>query len=136
MPAFARMARNEIDAIDIGALVALPIFAGMELGVWSFAIDVFGGYNFSQPLVSAGGSSLSVALVLTLASIAWIVGTNELDGSDYEDWEWYSVVGAFAVTPAYSLIPFFGNLVDSSDIIALFVWLMVAIVAVWISYSE
>jgi hypothetical protein len=130
------MAQNEIDMIDVAALVGLPIFAGMELGVWSFSLNVFGGFDFSQSLVSAGGSSISFALVLTILSIGWIVGTNEIDGSDYEDLEYYGIVGSLAITPAYALIPFFQNIVDSSDVIALLVWMFVAIVAVWISYTE
>jgi len=130
------MAQNEVDVIDVAALVLLPITAGMELGVWTFSINVFGGFDFSQPLVQAGGSSLSFALVLTLAAIGWIVATNEIDGSDYEDYETWLIGGSLAVVPAYSLIPFVGSIVDSSDIIALVVWMFVAIAAVWISYID
>lgn len=130
------MARNEVDLYDVAALVLLPIVAGMELNVWTFALDVFGGYDFSQPLFSASGFSVSIALVLTLASVAWVVVSNELDGSDYEDWEWYGIVGAFAIVPAYSLVPAVQTLVDSSDIVAVAMWLAVAIVTVYISYTE
>jgi len=130
------MAQNEIDVIDVAALVGLPIFAGMELGVWSFSLDVFGGFDFSQTLVSSGGAAISFALVLTVLCIGWIVGTNEIDGSSYEQYEYWGIVGSLAITPAYALIPFFGSIVDSSDIIALVVWMFVAIVAVWISYVE
>ena len=130
------MAQNEVDLIDVGALVLLPVAAGMVLGVWEFSIQVFGGFDFSQPIWSSGQSSVSIALLLTVGSIAWIVTTNEIDGSDYEDYEFGMIVGGFALTPMYSLIPLIKDLVDSSDLFALVAWLAVAIVSVYISYVE
>lgn len=130
------MARNEIDPIDVGALVLWPIAAGMVLGVWTFGLSIFGGYDFTKSLLSAAGVSISVAFVAAMGSLAWIVVTNELDGSDYEEWEWYSILGSFAIVPAYVLIPAVQTLVDSSDVIKVFVWLAIAIVAVYLSYTE
>ncbi|AUX10686.1 hypothetical protein AArcSl_3079 [Halalkaliarchaeum desulfuricum] len=122
--------------MDIVALMLLPVFAGMVLGVWSFSIDVFGGYNFAEPLWTVGGSEISIALLASVGAIAWIVGTNELDGSNYEQYEYGMIVFALLVTPAYEFIPAFGDLLASNDILAFFAWFLVAGVATWLAYTE
>jgi hypothetical protein len=130
------MARNEIDVIDIGALILFPVAAGIVLGVWQFGLDVFGGYDFGQALMSVAGVSISPALIATLASIAWIVATNEIDGSDYEDWEYGAIVFSFIVTPMYVAVPSVATLVDSYDVVAMVVWLGIAASAIYVSYTE
>lgn len=130
------MADNEVDLIDVGALVLFPIAAGMVLGVWSFSLTLFGGFDFSQALWTFSGLEISPALIAAVASIAWIVATNELDGSDYEQWEYGLIVSSFAVTPAYALIPAVETFVSQWDVAALALWLATAITAVYLSYTE
>jgi hypothetical protein len=130
------MARNEIDPIDIAALVLVPIAGAMSLGVWSLEVDVFGGYNLSEPLWQSNGATITIPLVVTVLGIAWIVGTNELDDSDYEEYEYLAILGALAVVPLYELVPAVQALVDSSDVLKLVVALALAAATVMISYVE
>ena len=130
------MAQNQVDLIDVGALVGLPIFAGFVLGVWSLSINVFGGFDFAQSLYEIGGASISPALILTVACVGWIVATNELDGSSYDDYEKGGIAFALGVVPVYAFVPAFQTLVESSDVVRLVVWLAVAAVATYISYTE
>ena len=130
------MARNEVDLIDVAALVALPIFSGMVLGIWTLSINVFGSYDFSAPIWESGGTAISAALLISVAAIAWILFTNELDGSNYENYEYGGMLFALGITPAYEFIPALGNLVSSNDAIALVVWVAVAVVSTWLAYTE
>lgn len=130
------MARNEIDVIDIGPLVILPIAAGMVLGVWSFGVDVFGGFDFASPLATIGGANISPAFLLAVGSVAVILATNELDGSNYENYEYGAILFALAVVPAYEFIPAIGDLAASHDAIAFGLWLAVAAVATALAYVE
>lgn len=130
------MAQNQVDLIDVGALVGLPIFAGFVLGVWSLSIDVFGGFDFAQSLYEVGGATISPALLLTVACVGWIVATNELDGSDYDKYEQGGIAFAFAVVPLYVFVPALQSVLNSSDVARLAVWLSVAGVATYISYRE
>jgi hypothetical protein len=130
------MAYQEIDIEDIAALVALPTFAGIELGVFTFAVDVFGGYSFGDPLFSVAGLGITVSLLATVASLAWIYATNELDGSQYTDEEKYAMGAAILIVPMYAAVPAFRSLINSSDVIALLAWLGIATFAVYVSYIE
>jgi len=130
------MAKNQVDLIDVAALVGLPIFAGFVLGVWSLSIDVFGGFDLAKSLWTVGGASISPALIGTVASVGWIVATNELDGSDYEQYELGGIAFALAFIPFYTFVPALQSVVNSSDVVRLIVWLAIAGVATYISYRE
>jgi len=39
---------NQIDLIDVLALMIVPLGASMIFGIFSFSIDVFGGYDMIQ----------------------------------------------------------------------------------------
>lgn len=130
------MAKNQVDLIDIVALIGLPVFAGFVLGVWSLEITVFGGFDFAQTLWAVGGAEISPALILTVLCVGWIVATNEIDGSDYDQYEKGGIGFALGVVPVYAFVPLVQTLVDSSDIVRLVVWLAVAAVATYISYTE
>lgn len=130
------MASNEIDVVDVGPLVLLPIAAGMVLGVWSFGVNIFGGFDFAAPLWTVGGADISPALLLTVGSVVAIVATNEIDGSNYEDYEYGAIVAALVIVPAYEFIPAIQSLVSSHDILAFGVWMAVAAVSTAIAYWE
>ena len=130
------MASQEIDVEDVAALVLLPVAAGIELGVFTFSVDVFGGYSFGDALFSIGGQGITLSLLVFVSALAWIYGTNELDGSNYSDEEKYAMGAAVLAVPAYTAVPAFRNLVNTTDVIALFVWLGVSVFAVYISYME
>lgn len=130
------MASNELDLVDVAPLVALPVFSGMELNVWSFEVSVFGGYDFSQTLFSGAGIEVSAAMLLTLASIVAIILTNEIDGSNYEQYEYAGMAGALGIVPLTQLVPAVDTLVTSHDAIAFGVWVGIAVVSTWIAYTE
>jgi len=130
------MARNEIDLEDVAALIIFPAAAGMVLGVWTLQLSVFGGYDPAAPFYEPAGLEISVALIVTLASAGWIYLTNEIDGSDYEDWEYGGIIGSFLATPLYVAVPSFATLVDSWDVLALVVWLVIAAATIYISWRE
>lgn len=130
------MTRNEIDVVDVAPLIALPIFSGMVFGVWTFGISVFGGYQFTDALFTVGGTSVSTALLGAVGAIVAIIATNEIDGSNYEGYEYAGIVTALAITPAYEFVPAVQSLVNSHDILALGAWLLVAALATFVAYWE
>ncbi|RKD93831.1 hypothetical protein ATJ93_3465 [Halopiger aswanensis] len=46
--------QNEIDLIDVAALIFLPFFASLIFGVFTISIDVFGGYNLTGAIWTIG----------------------------------------------------------------------------------
>jgi hypothetical protein len=130
------MARNQIDTIDLVALIALPLAAGIELGVWSLSLDAFASaFSFSDPLVTIGGSGISTAFLATMASIAGLVVSGSLTEDNFQQEEWYAIVAALLVVPLYVFVPAVGSLINYSGIIPLVVWLALSGVAVFISYK-
>jgi hypothetical protein len=130
------MARDSIDPIDVAALVLVPIAGATALGVWSLEVDVFGGYDLSEPLWMSGGAMITIPVLVTVLGLLWILGTNELDGSYYSGYESTAILGALAVVPAYALIPPVQDVIDSSDTLKLVLSLALAAATVLISYTE
>lgn len=130
------MARNQIDIIDLGALILVPFMGAIALGTLTLSVDVFGGFSFTDLLWSGSGVEISWASVITMAGIAWIVVTNELDGSNYERYEFGIIVASFAIVPAYILIPPVADFVNGSDIVSFLFALGQSASAVYISYVE
>ena len=127
--------RNQIDEIDLVALIVLPLAAGIELGVWTLSLDVLGSFDFGQALVSFGGVDISIAFVATLASIGALVAQGQISRGDYKEEEWYLIAGSMAIMPLYVFVPLVQDLVAMSDIIPLVVWLALSISSVYISYK-
>jgi hypothetical protein len=127
--------RNQIDAIDIVALIVLPLAAGIKLGVWTLSLDVFGTFDFGQALVSFGEVDISIAFIATLASIGTLVAQGQLSQGDYKQEEWYLIAGSMAIVPIYVFVPLVQDLFAMSDIIPLVVWLALSVSSVYISYK-
>mgnify|MGYP006269941871 CR=1 FL=1 len=127
--------RNQIDEIDLVALIVLPLAAGIELGVWTLSLDVFGGFDFGQALLSLGSVDISIAFIATMASIAALVAQGQLSQDDYQEEEWYIIAGSMAIVPLYVFVPLVQTLVEMSDIIPLVVWLALSVASVYISYK-
>jgi len=127
--------RNQIDAIDLVALIVLPLAAGIELGVWTLSLDVFGSFDFGQALVSFGSVDISIAFLATLASIGALVAQGQLSQGNYKQEEWYLIAGSMAIVPLYVFVPLVQDLVAMSDIIPLVVWLALSVSSVYISYK-
>jgi len=127
--------RNQIDEIDLIALIALPLAAGVELGVWTLSLDVFGSFDFGEALISLGSVDISIAFLATIASIGALVAQGQLSQGDYQQEEWYVIAGSMAVVPLYVFVPLVQDLVMMSDIIPLVVWLALSVSSVYISYK-
>ena len=128
--------QNQIDEIDLAALILVPFMGAIALGTVSLTVDVFGGFAFTDLLWSGSGVEVSWASLITLVGIAWIVGTNELDGSNYDQMEYIVILVAFAIVPAYVLIPPIADFVNSSDIVSFILALAQSAAAVYISWAE
>lgn len=129
------MARNQIDVIDLVSLFALPLFAGVELGVWTLALNVF-NFDFGATLFPLMGIDLTISMIGSLASISALVLQGHLDSGDFEREEWGVIVGALILLPLYALTPgTFGGFVDSNPIVAFVLWSGISIASVYISYK-
>lgn len=127
---------EELDTIDYVALVLYPAVAGMILGVFSFTIDVFDDFALTDIAWTIGGYDITWAMILAVAAIAWIVATNEIDGSDYEQWEYGVIVFSFLVVPLYEFVPQFAGFIDGNPWLAFGLWLLASAAAVYVSYTE
>ena len=129
--------KNSIDLIDIAALVVFPIIAAMVFGVFTFEIQVFGGFNFSDVAFNIGNTAITYDLLIAVIMVVWILGTNEIgDRAQYEDWEYIMIAIAFLAVPAYILSGTVAGWVDGSDALRVGLWLLASIAAVWVSYTE
>lgn len=131
-----RGTENEVDLVDIAALMLVPITGAMLFGVWSMQINVFGGYDFTQPIWTVGGASISAALLITVFGDLWIIGTNLLnDQTDHETQELAAIAIALLAPIAYVFVPAFATLVDGADVIKLGMALYLAAASVYVSYT-
>jgi hypothetical protein len=97
---------------------------------------VFGGFDFNQVLFDDYGVEVTIAAVAALASGGWIIATNEIDGSDYEDYEYGALLGTLGFPALYMLLEPVQVLVNGSEIAAIVVWLAGSAVTVYVAYIE
>lgn len=121
---------------DIIALVLVPWFAAFIFGVLSMDIEIWTNMNVTDPMWTVGGADISPALLVVVFGLVWIVATNELDGSDYENFEFAIIVFALASPLLYVFIPAFAELVNYHELMQLFWTLAISVAAVYISYTE
>lgn len=127
---------NRIDTIDLAALILVPFMGAIALGTLTLSVSVFGGFSFTDLLWSGSGVELSYAAALTVVGIAWVVATNEIDGSNYETHEYAVIVAAFGIVPLYILVPPVADFVNGSDIVSFVLALAQSAAVVFISYVE
>lgn len=126
---------KQVDLIDIGALVLLPMFASLIFGVFTWQVTVFGGFDFTQPLWTILGADVSVSLIVSVSCIAWIVMTNLFNQqTDMTRGEVAAVGTALALPVLFVVMPAVQNLVSWHDLIRLAAWLYVSCAAVYVSY--
>lgn len=128
------MAYGQIDEIDLVSLIALPLFAGVVLGVWTLSLNLF-NFGFGDSLFSLGGVGISIAFVGALLSIAALVAQGQLDSGDYEQEEWYVIAASLVALPIYKFVPAVQNLIDATPVVAFVLWLAISGAAVYISYK-
>lgn len=126
---------QEIDVIDIAALVLIPIASALIFGVWSWNIEVFGGYDFTAPLWSIGSYDITAALLIVVGGVSWISATNLANKrTDMGDYEFAATVTALLLPILYVFIPVVADLVTWHDMMRLAATLYVSVAAVYISY--
>ena len=126
---------GELDPEDLVALIAIPAFAGHLAGVFSFSVDVFGGYVLDDTLFSIGTVDLSLAMVVLGAAVAFIFATNAANG--YTDHSGEAKIGyAIAASPLLiPLMPAFENAVMWSDVTQVGYFILVSGAAAFVSYD-
>jgi len=125
---------DEINLIDLIALMIVPFFAGAIFGVVSFEVSVFGGYNFTEPIWTIAGADISLGILLVVGSVVWILLTNEFTGSDYEPVE-FAMIGFALLSPVlFVFVPAFESLVMWHDLMQIMFTIGVTLAATWISY--
>ncbi|ELZ09409.1 hypothetical protein C479_11335 [Halovivax asiaticus JCM 14624] len=126
---------NQIDLIDVAALVVVPITWALMVGVFTWQINVFGGYDFTQSLWTIAGVSISPALLLTLGGEAWIIVTNILNSKTEHGQEEMAVIGtALALPLLYVFVPAVESLVNYHDMTQLAAVLYLSAASVFVSY--
>lgn len=128
------MAYGQIDEIDLVSLIALPLFAGVELGVWTLSLNLF-NFDFADVLFTIGGTDITISMIGALAAIAALVMQGQLDSGNFEDEEWYVIAGSFAALPIYRFVPAVQNIVDSTAVIAFGLWFAISLASGYISYK-
>lgn len=73
------MASKRLDVEDLIGIALLGYFGPMALGLATYTINVFCGFDFTRVLWSGSGAEISVASLLALAGVAEIVVTR-IDG--------------------------------------------------------
>ena len=127
--------QDRVDQIDMIALVAFPVVAGLVYGIWTFQLDIV-EFALTDVAFELGGYAFDWATIIALLSIGWVVGTNQIDGSDYEQWEYAVIVFAFLSVPLYEFVPAFANYVDAEPWFAFGIWLLASGAAVYVSWTE
>ena len=122
--------------LDVLALVLVPFFGSFVFGVFSFEVNVFGGYNFASPIWTVAGAEISAALLIVLFGLVWILATNAIDGNDYEPEEFAVIAFAFLAPVLYIFMPAFESLVNFHDLSRVFFTLLLSAATVWISYTS
>lgn len=126
---------NEIDLIDVAALIIVPIAAALIFGVWSWEIQVFGGYDFLSPIWTLGGVDISAALLIVVFGVGWIAVTNLMnDQTDLSQIEAGVVLTALLLPILYLFVPAVENLVHWHDMMQLAAVLYVTAASVFVSY--
>ena len=126
---------NEIDLIDIGALLVLPITASMIFQVFTWQINVFGQYDLTEPIWTLGGADISVALLVTVAATVWVLATNVANTeTTHGQYELAVIVVAIALPLLTVFVPAVESLVMWHDLTQLAALLYVSGATVAISY--
>lgn len=126
---------QEVDLIDIAALVLLPIASSLMFGVWTWQIQVFGGYDFLAPMWTVAGVDISAALLIVVGSVAWISLTNLANKkTEMDEYEFGVICAAIALPVLFVFVPAVESLVTSHDLMRLAGVLYVSAAAVYVSY--
>ena len=122
--------------VDLAPVVLYPIAAAAIFGVFSLSVEVFGVHSLTDALWTIGGIDISLALIIAVLSVVAIVVTNQVDGSDYEPWEFAVIALAFLAPILYVALPSFAELVNAHDLIQVAFTLLAAGATAFVAYTE
>ncbi|MFC3960358.1 hypothetical protein [Halovivax cerinus] len=126
---------NEVDLVDLGALVLIPFMVSFLFQVTSFQINVFGGYDLTAPIWTVAGIDISASLLVVIAGVAWIFATNLANTrTDMEDLELAAVATALLLPILYVFVPAVESLIMWHDTTQLAATLYVSAASVYASY--
>jgi len=96
-----------------------------------------GGTDVTQSTVASAtsSSSITISMIVFLASVGALVAQGQLDKSKFEREEWLVIAGSFGILPFYQLIPALGDFIDSTPIVAMVLWVAVSAGSVYTSYT-
>lgn len=127
---------NQVDLVDVLALMLAPITASMIFEVWTLEINLFGGYDLVDPIWTIGGADISAALLITVFAVGWIMLTNVVNSDTDHTQEEIGIFSAALLAPIlFVFVPAFESLVLWHDLVQLMFTLYVAAAAVLISYT-
>jgi len=127
--------KNEVDLIDVVALMIVPLGASMIFGIFSFSIDVFGGYDMMDPIWTVGGADLSAALFVTTFGTIWIVLTNIINTDTSHSKEAIAIFVVALMAPILTVfMPAFESLVFWHDLVQLVFFIYTTAAVTFLSY--
>lgn len=129
------MAQYEIDTEDAAVFVLFGLAAGASVGIAN--VQLF-GYTFQDVITTISGIDLTLATIVSVAALAWVVATNEIgmdDIRDLEEWYYYAVIGMFALVIGIPLVPQVHDFVTSNDLFALGAMLVQSAGIIVVSYE-
>ena len=119
------MANMQFDPEDIGLFVAGILASGVMTGI--VTVTAF-GWSMSDQLLSLGSGSISLAYVVSAATMVGIVVTNDntdlfsadgwdkLQNSDMAEYYAYTIVAAVGLLLAWAFLPSVAQFFQSSDV--------------------
>ncbi|OIB56219.1 hypothetical protein [Natrialba sp. SSL1] len=127
--------KNEVELVDVFAIVLVGYFSPMIFGVMSFSIDVFGGYDMTAPIWTVGGADISAALIIVTFSSFWIIGTNLLNSDTDHSQEEMAIFATALLSPIlFVMMPPFEALVLWHELVQVMFSVYVIAATVLISY--
>ena len=110
--------KNDVDLIDVLALMIVPLGASMIFGIFSFSIDVFGGYDLMDPIWTVAEVDISAALLLTTFATLWVFLTNLMNSNTSHSQELLAVFVIALLAPILTVfVPPFEALVFWNDMV-------------------
>lgn len=129
------MAQYEIDTEDALVFALFGLAAGAGVGIAN--VELF-GYSFTDVITTISGIDLTVATIVSVAALGFVVFTNEIgidEIKNLEDWYYYVVIGTFVLVVGIPVVPQVHDFVTSNDLYALGAMLVQSAGVVVISYE-
>lgn len=109
---------NEIDVIDVGALVILPMVVSIVFQFFAWQVIVFGQYDLTDPIWTIANADISVVLIVTVFSTIRVLATNLANfETNHSPYELAAIVVAIVLPLMYVFVPVIESLVLWHDLV-------------------